>query len=1026
MSQTWSALRSSALGKTGASAGGDRDAIQRGLAHAKDLRALSEKALGLLDGATAPPLDAEAHGALAALLLGRLRNDLVAFWLELGGPGFATACAVHERRLLATHPRTSAGVDLKTRWLEPRTDQQTVVALDRPTWETLGTAFRRVRKAERDAEHAKVRAARAGVVHALACWADGIALLAGEAAEDARVAAALDDAGWNDLEPYLLGLFPALASAPSPATREAALGLLERVPGDAMNRVAPYAKTIVDLCEDECAGALVGLLDAAHRLQGADPTSAKKIAQALATLDDELTAAFFARSVESRLVSTVAAAYVTARRDRASTKVAERAAVIHERATAETAVRSKRAKTAARKVAAKRRRVAIATDAPEARAEELPWLLRAPPWRDPSSVPPLPATPNAKRTPLAFEDRLHLSESDREGIDENTPIDDDDALGLLASKGLGVVPTLLARGDDVTFQALRRVESPRVARWMLRARPGRQATIARRYFADYPEASAIALVELVLSHEDATAERRAVLEALGALVAGGHEQALRGAAAAYLEKDEDAAEIDSLVSAARLLSELAPTASSTAVPSFAAPTKLPPILLATGARLPPSAVEHLLELASFAGTSSRPIAAAREVADVLDRPSLDVFLVALVEAGRKKGGDAEWALRAAALLAGADAARAIGKWIKEWNADRSTRPLAMTAIEALGAGDIAAVSVLAGLGQRGVRGAAGDRAQEVLRAVARREGLSAEELAEVSLPSLDLDEHCRARLEFGERWFEVSLGDDLAPRIVDHDGHVVQTVRALKTDDPTKAQVSLERLRSLKKGLAEVARTAAQRLEQAMTASRTWRVGLWRSTIAAHPILGRLARRLLWARLDLKMRKVAEVLRVAEDGTFATLDDDAANVGHADTVRLVHPLDLDAERTRAWGQVLGDYEIIQPFPQVSRSVFAPTNAEREANVVSRYQGLPAMQMAIAGRLTARGWERINDGGVTSAYVRRLGAVTARYTLVDPIENGEPFVNETTLGTVSFGIPLAKVPEVAFSEIVYDLHVLAEK
>jgi len=35
------------------------------------------------------------------------------------------------------------------------------------------------------------------------------------------------------------------------------------------------------------------------------------------------------------------------------------------------------------------------------------------------------------------------------------------------------------------------------------------------------------------------------------------------------------------------------------------------------------------------------------------------------------------------------------------------------------------------------------------------------------------------------------------------------------------------------------------------------------------------------------------------------------------------------------------------------------------------------------------------------------------------------VNETTVGAVTFGMPLGKVPPVLFSEVVYDLHVFAE-
>jgi hypothetical protein len=140
----------------------------------------------------------------------------------------------------------------------------------------------------------------------------------------------------------------------------------------------------------------------------------------------------------------------------------------------------------------------------------------------------------------------------------------------------------------------------------------------------------------------------------------------------------------------------------------------------------------------------------------------------------------------------------------------------------------------------------------------------------------------------------------------------------------------------------------------------------------------------------------------------------------------VHPLELDAEQTRAWGDLLGDYAIIQPFPQLGRRVFAPTAEEAAGTQLTRFRGLPVLQMALQGRLVARGWERLTDGGSTHGYVKRLRTLTAQYGLVDPIPFGDAFVNETTVGAVSFSVPIAKVPPIFFSEVAYDFHVFAEQ
>jgi len=42
---------------------------------------------------------------------------------------------------------------------------------------------------------------------------------------------------------------------------------------------------------------------------------------------------------------------------------------------------------------------------------------------------------------------------------------------------------------------------------------------------------------------------------------------------------------------------------------------------------------------------------------------------------------------------------------------------------------------------------------------------------------------------------------------------------------------------------------------------------------------------------------------------------------------LIHPIELDKEKRNAWGTVLNDYEIIQPFAQMGRPVHEPKELE---------------------------------------------------------------------------------------------------
>lgn len=909
-------------------AAADRGAIRAGLAHAgPEERGIAERALALLDAA-APARDAEAHGGLAALLLGRLRDRATPLWLSIGGPGFAVACATHERRLVATHLKRGASLDVGVRWLARRAHAQTAITLDMPTWQALAGPFRKLRKDERPAAEAEVRAARdKGLPVGLACWVDALAELPAEAAEDALAAVALADADWSAIEEWVIALVPALED-PAPARavleRASAVGLV--------HRLAPHARALVALVGADAAPTLARVLRDALQSTLADKAAAKRFAQALATIEHPALDAFFVQHVESRAIGEVAAAYVAAHGASASARARSRATEIHAAALEKTEERSRRAKSAARKTTARRRHSAAVGQATEAAWDDVPAVLRDPPWRG-----ALPALPEAR---------------------------------------LAAIPT------DVSLDRLELLGGPR-----------REA--GERYFVQHGEDAAVALLPLL-----AARDRRA-FDAL-AVIARADALAVRRAA---LRAGAGEAEADAIVRAARLCD----CPDRATAPDW----DVPPVLLAGGARLPDRAATHLLEMATFADPDA-PYVGLAEVKATCDRTSLDAFAAALFrEACRDK--DAEgWGFAAAAALGGGETARAMLKAMREWNKTRAGRERAITLVRAMAAGGVDAVGALSAQVRRS-RGAIAEAAEDVLRAIARREGLSADELAEVATPDLDLDASGVAVLDFGPRALRVTLGDDLAARVTDEAGRVVTSVRAQRSDDPAKAQVATARLRDLRKGLGEVARAAAARFEQGMVLGREWRADLFWGTVIGHPILGRIARRLLWAR-------GAELVRVAEDGTLADLAGDERPRGGA--LRPVHPLELDARALAQWGEVFAEHAILPPFPQIGRATFAPTEAERSEGALARFRGAPTTQMAIQGRLLARGWERIASGGFVSGWVRRLRGATAQYMLADPIV-GDAFVNETTLGAVTFGVPLAKVPPIAFSEAAYDLHVLAE-
>ncbi|MEV5825622.1 DUF4132 domain-containing protein [Spirillospora sp. NPDC052242] len=141
----------------------------------------------------------------------------------------------------------------------------------------------------------------------------------------------------------------------------------------------------------------------------------------------------------------------------------------------------------------------------------------------------------------------------------------------------------------------------------------------------------------------------------------------------------------------------------------------------------------------------------------------------------------------------------------------------------------------------------------------------------------------------------------------------------------------------------------AGRLERAMLSGRSWAVDEFRAVLVAHPLLGRLARRLVWS-------AGSEPFRVADDGAFADVRGVPFVPPEDARVTLPHPLRLDD--AEAWADVFAGLVISQPFAQLARPVHVLTDGERASMSLDRLRGTTVPTSRIVG-LTSRGWSLPN-------------------------------------------------------------------
>ncbi|WP_255672486.1 DUF4132 domain-containing protein [Glycomyces amatae] len=381
--------------------------------------------------------------------------------------------------------------------------------------------------------------------------------------------------------------------------------------------------------------------------------------------------------------------------------------------------------------------------------------------------------------------------------------------------------------------------------------------------------------------------------------------------------------------------------------------QLPPVLLKDrSAVLSGTALTNLIEvLAQWAPRVPYPGVAI--VTGHLDRASLARFSLGLAERwiGEGTPGDGIWTVGQLARFGGAAAARLLEEHAPRWHARRPEwTDAGLEALAALPARH--AFAPLYRLSRNAKRPQVREAAARRCAAVADRLGTAPETLADRFAPALGLDR--AVTLDFGPRSFRVDVDDRLNLSVTDATGKTrARPPKPGVRDDAEKAAASLARYRRLAKDLAGEIAFQSARLEDAMHAGRVWEPDEF-ARLAAHPVLGSLARRLLWLG---ETGTGPQGFRLAEDGSPTDVDDKPFDLGPDARVRLAHPA-LLGPGLAPWTEVFADYEVLQPFDQLARPALLLTREEAESGILHRFTG----RTAVFGRLReVMTWKQLSWG-----------------------------------------------------------------
>jgi hypothetical protein len=243
--------------------------------------------------------------------------------------------------------------------------------------------------------------------------------------------------------------------------------------------------------------------------------------------------------------------------------------------------------------------------------------------------------------------------------------------------------------------------------------------------------------------------------------------------------------------------------------------------------------------------------------------------------------------------------------------------------------------------------------EKALNVVAAARGLPRAEIDELGVPSYGLEQVGRREDTLGETrlLLEVRGAGDVSLRYFKADGKEVKSPpAALKqnfADDLKEFKASLKDIETMLS--AQVAR-----LDGLMGSQRVWSADNWQARYMQHPLIGVLARGLIWTTGE---GNAARAFVWSSGECVDATGQKVATPTGDQQVRLWHPIDATREQVVAWREYFESRRIKQPFKQAHREVYLLTDAERRtATYSNRFAAHVIKQHQFHALALLRGWK----------------------------------------------------------------------
>lgn len=252
--------------------------------------------------------------------------------------------------------------------------------------------------------------------------------------------------------------------------------------------------------------------------------------------------------------------------------------------------------------------------------------------------------------------------------------------------------------------------------------------------------------------------------------------------------------------------------------------------------------------------------------------------------------------------------------------------------------------------------------EKALTAAAEREGLPRDEIEELAVPSYGLTDIGVRREQLGDYTAELRITGIAKPVLgfIKPDGKPQKSVPAAIKESHA---ADIKELKAAAKDIGAMLPAQRNRLDGLFLQNKSWDLPTWQERYLDHPLVGVIARRLIWRFAPAKDSKwdanTNAQSAIWVDGKGLTgLDGTPLNPKSKNTrICLWHPIEVPQDEIFAWREFLETREIVQPFKQARREVYLLTDAERTTGTYSnRYAAHVLRQHQFNALCAARGWK----------------------------------------------------------------------